>query len=40
MVQTIADGNITDVKISYGEGYAEQMFRYSKDYANLPYKNE
>ena len=32
-------GNITDVKISYTEGYAEQMLRYSKDYATLPYRN-
>ena len=35
-----AEGNITDVKISYEEGYAEQMLRYSKEYANLPYRNE
>ena len=34
------DGNITDVKISYTEGYAEQMLRYSKDYAALPLVNE
>lgn len=34
------DGNITDVKISYTEGYAEQMLRYSKDYATLPLINE
>ena len=33
------DGNIIDVKISYTEGYAEQMLRYSKDYATLPYRN-
>lgn len=38
--ETDAEGNITDVKISYGEGYAEQMLRYSRDYANLPYRNE
>ena len=37
--ETDAEGNITDVKISYEEGYAEQMLRYSKDYANLPYRN-
>ena len=37
--QTDAEGNITDVTISYEEGYAEQMLRYSKDYANLPYRN-
>jgi dipeptidyl-peptidase-3 len=40
VTETDAEGNITDVKISYGEGYAEQMLRYSKDYANLPYINE
>lgn len=26
------DGNITDVKVSYGEGYADQMLRYSNNY--------
>ncbi len=40
VAETDAEGNITDVKISYGEDYAEQMLRYSKDYANLPYINE
>ena len=35
-----ADGNITDVKISYSEGYAEQMFRYSSMYSALPLINE
>ncbi|MGL5980312.1 MAG: dipeptidyl-peptidase 3 family protein [Phocaeicola sp.] len=34
-----AEGKISDVKISYTEGYAEQMLRYSKDYATLPYRN-
>lgn len=29
------DGTITDVTVSYGEGYAEQMLRYSRDYSNL-----
>ena len=33
------EGNIVDVKISYTEGYAEQMLRYSKDYSTLPYRN-
>ena len=33
------EGNIIDVKISYTEGYAEQMLRYSKEYATLPYRN-
>ena len=28
-----ADDNITDVTVSYTEGYAEQMLRYSKDYS-------
>ena len=37
--ETDAEGNIVDVKVTYGEGYAEQMLRYSKDYANLPYRN-
>ena len=30
------DGNITDVLVTYNEGYAEQMMRYSKDYSTLP----
>ena len=29
------DGNITDVKVSYEEGYTEQMLRYSRDYSTL-----
>ena len=37
---TDENGNITDVKVSYDEGYAEQMLRYSKEFANLPYRNE
>jgi dipeptidyl-peptidase-3 len=32
-------GNIIHVKISYKEGYAEQMMRYSKDYSLLPTYN-
>lgn len=28
-----ANGEITDVKVVYGEGYAEQMLRYSRDYS-------
>ena len=32
---TDASGNITDVTISYAEGYTEQMLRYSRDYSNL-----
>ena len=28
-------GNITDVKISYKEGYIDQMLRYSRDYSPL-----
>lgn len=30
-----AQGNITDVKVTYTEGYAEQMLRYSKEYGTL-----
>lgn len=30
-----ASGKITDVKILYGEGYVEQMLRYSRDYSPL-----
>ena len=30
------NGNITDVLVTYNEGYAEQMLRYSKDYSTLP----
>ncbi len=37
---TDENGEVTDVKISYTEGYAEQMLRYSKEYSNLPYRNE
>jgi len=33
-------GNIVDIKISYTEGYAEQMMRYSKDYSPLPTYND
>ena len=36
---TDAEGNITDVTISYTEGYDEQMLRYSTEYAVLPYRN-
>ena len=35
-----ADGRLTDVKVSYSEGYAEQMLRYSRDYSTLPCLNE
>ena len=28
-------GTVTDVKVDYTEGYAEQMLRYSRDYATL-----
>lgn len=32
-------GNITDVKVEYGESYEHQMLRYSHDYSFLPYVN-
>jgi dipeptidyl-peptidase-3 len=34
------DGKITDVKISYTEGYADQMMRYSKEFSSLPAYND
>ena len=37
---TDADGKIIDVKVSYSEGYEEQMLRYSRDYATLPFCNK
>ena len=33
-------GNITNVKVTYGEPYEHQMLRYSHDYATLPFINE
>ena len=33
-----ANGEITDVKVTYGEGYIEQMLRYSRDYSPLTKK--
>lgn len=36
---TDKDGNITDVKIDFTEGYVEQHLRYSRDYSNLPCVN-
>jgi dipeptidyl-peptidase-3 len=35
-----ADGNITDVKVTYTEGYAEQMMRYAKEHSHLPTYND
>ncbi len=32
---TDAEGNITDIEITYNEGYAEQMLRYARDYSPL-----
>ncbi|MDE6654735.1 MAG: dipeptidyl peptidase 3 [Muribaculaceae bacterium] len=31
-VPVMKDGEITDIKVTYGEGYADQMLRYSKEY--------
>ena len=39
-LETDSEGRVTNVTVSYNEGYAEQMLGYSKDYANLPYRNE
>lgn len=32
-------GEIKDVQVRYGEKYADQMLRYSRDYSTLPYIN-
>ncbi len=37
---TDKNGKITDIKISYNEGYAEQMLRYGKEFSTLPDRNE
>ena len=34
-----ASGKITDAKITYTEGYAEQMMRYAKEFSTLPTYN-
>lgn len=39
-VQKDKDGNISDILVSYEEGYTEQMLRYSREYSNLPCRNE
>ncbi|KAA6336494.1 hypothetical protein EZS27_015351 [termite gut metagenome] len=36
---TDKSGKIIDVKITYNEGYAEQMMRYSRNYSSLPSRN-
>ena len=36
---TDAEGNITDVTVSYDETYPEQMLRYSRDYSTLNVKH-
>lgn len=35
-----AGGTITEIALSYSEGYAEQMMRYSRDYSHLPTYND
>ena len=32
---TDQDGNITDIQLNYSESYADQMLRYSSEYATL-----
>ncbi len=34
------DGKVKDVKVTYSEGYTEQMLRYSKQFSNLPTYND
>lgn len=39
-IEPIYEGDkIVDAKVSYGEGYVEQMLRYSRDYSFLPDRN-
>lgn len=39
--ELVQDGDkITDVKITYTEGYAEQMLRYAKEFSTLPTYND
>ena len=33
---TDADGNVTDVKVDYTEGYTDQMLRYSREHSYQP----
>jgi dipeptidyl-peptidase-3 len=33
------EGQITDIRIDYREGYAEQMLRYARKYSTLPVRN-
>lgn len=37
---TDKSGKITDIKVSYNEGYTEQMLRYGKEFSTLPNRNE
>ncbi|MCM1108551.1 MAG: dipeptidyl peptidase 3 [Clostridium sp.] len=37
---TDGTGEITDIRVRYGEAYDHQMLRYSHDYSTLPYINE
>lgn len=36
LVERDSEGNITDIKLDYSEGYTEQMLRYSREYSYLP----
>ena len=40
VVERDTAGNITDIKVTYGEAYDQQMLRYSREYKTLPYVNE
>jgi dipeptidyl-peptidase-3 len=39
LVRDLNTGEITDVAVTYTEGYTDQMLRYSRDYSFLPSKN-
>ena len=40
VVERNAEGQITDIRIRYGEAYDHQMLRYSRDYQTLPLIND
>jgi dipeptidyl-peptidase III len=39
LVEKDSEGNITDIKLDYSEGYTEQMLRYSREHSFLPHSN-
>ena len=39
LVRDLNTGEVTDVRVSYDEGYTDQMLRYGRDYSFLPSRN-